>query len=44
MEAIMFMDTAQALLLLAIVGLTLLSAIDLTLQPTRPQKDTDQKR
>jgi hypothetical protein len=40
----MFMDTTQGLLFLAIVGLTLLSAIDLMLQPTRLEKDTDQKR
>jgi hypothetical protein len=43
MEEHMFAESTQVLLFLAIVGLTVVSAIDLVMQPVKQQKNTDQK-
>jgi hypothetical protein len=43
MEEHMFGGSTQALLFLAIVGLTVVSTIDLVMQPIKQQKNTDQK-
>jgi hypothetical protein len=43
MEQFMIPETTQILLFLAIVALTVVSAIDLMMQPIRPGKDTDRK-
>jgi len=39
----MFGESTQILLFLAIVGLTVVSTIDLVMQPIKQQKNTDQK-
>lgn len=39
----MFGELTQILLFLAIVGLTVVSTIDLVMQPIKQQKNTDQK-
>jgi hypothetical protein len=44
MEACMFGESTQVLLFLAIVGLTMLSTIDLVMQPVKQQKNKDQER
>jgi hypothetical protein len=41
MEEHMFGESTQVLLFLAIVGLTVVSTIDLVMQPVKPQKKTD---
>jgi hypothetical protein len=43
MEEHMFGESTQVLLFLAIVGLTVVSAIDLVMQPVKQQKNTDQE-
>jgi hypothetical protein len=43
MEARMFGETTQVLLFLAIVVLTMLSTIDLVMQPIKQQKNTDRE-
>ena len=40
----MFGESTQVLLFLAIVGLTMLSTIDLVMQPVKQQKNNDQGR
>lgn len=40
----MFGESTQILLFLAIVGLTVLSTIDLSMQPIKQEKKTDKKR
>lgn len=40
----MFGESTQVLLFLAIVGLTMLSTIDLVMQPVKQQKNKDQER
>jgi hypothetical protein len=42
-EHVMFGESAQAFLFLAIVGLTVVSTIDLVMQPIKQEKNTDQK-
>jgi hypothetical protein len=42
MEEHMFGESTQILLFLAIVGLTVVSTIDLVMQPVKQQKSTDQ--
>jgi hypothetical protein len=42
-EEYMFGESTQVLLFLAIVGLTVVSAIDLVMQPVKQQKNTDQE-
>ena len=42
MEEYMFGESTQILLFLAIVGLTVVSTIDLVMQPVKQQKSTDQ--
>jgi hypothetical protein len=42
MEEHMFGESTQILLFLAIVGLTVVSSIDLAMQPVKQRKDTDQ--
>lgn len=42
-EEYMFGESAQALLFLAIVGLTVVSTIDLIMQPVKQEKNTDRK-
>ena len=37
-------ESTQILLFLAIVGLTVVSTIDLVMQPIKQQKNTDQER
>jgi hypothetical protein len=44
MEEHMFGESTQALLFLAIVGLTVVSTIDLVMQPIKQQKNNDRKR
>ena len=39
----MFGELTQILLFLAIVGLTVVSTIDLVMQPIKQQKNTDQE-
>jgi hypothetical protein len=39
----MFGESTQALLFLAIVGLTVISTIDLSMQPIKQKKNTDQE-
>lgn len=39
----MFGESTQVLLFLSIVGLTVVSTIDLVLQPIKQQKNTDQE-
>ena len=39
----MFGDSTQILLFRAIVGLTVVSTIDLVMQPIKQQKNTDQE-
>jgi hypothetical protein len=43
MEEYMFGESTQVLLFLAIVGLTVVSTIDLVMQPIKQQKKTDQE-
>ena len=43
MEEHMFGESTQILLFLAIVGLTVVSTIDLVMQPIKQQKNTDQE-
>ena len=43
MEEHMFGESTQILLFLAIVGLTVVSTIDLVMQPIKQQKDTDRE-
>jgi hypothetical protein len=43
MEEHMFGESTQVLLFLAIVGLTVVSTIDLVMQPVKQQKNTDQE-
>jgi hypothetical protein len=43
MEDYMFGESTQILLFLAIVGLTVVSTIDLVMQPIKQQKNTDQE-
>jgi hypothetical protein len=43
MEEHMFGESTQVLLFLAIVGLTVVSTIDLVMQPIKQQKNTDQE-
>jgi hypothetical protein len=43
MEEHMFGESSQVLLFLAIVGLTVVSTIDLIMQPGKQRKNTDQK-
>jgi hypothetical protein len=43
MEAGMFGNSTQVLLFLAIVGLTVVSTIDLVMQPIKQQKNTDRE-
>jgi hypothetical protein len=43
MEEHMFGESTQVLLFLAIVGLTVVSTIDLVMQPIKQQKKTDQE-
>jgi hypothetical protein len=43
MEEHMFGESTQVLLFLEIVGLTVVSTIDLVLQPIKQQKNTDQE-
>jgi hypothetical protein len=42
-EEHMFGESTQILLFLAIVGLTVVSTIDLVMQPVKQQKNTDQE-
>jgi hypothetical protein len=44
MEEHMFGESTQVLLFLAIVGLTVVSTIDLVMQPIKQNKNTDQER
>jgi hypothetical protein len=44
MEKHMFGESTQILLFLAIVGLTLVSTIDLVMQPIKQERNTDQNR
>jgi len=39
----MFAESTPVLLFLAIVGLTVVSTIDLVMQPVKQQKNTDQE-
>jgi hypothetical protein len=43
MEEHMFGESTQLLLFLAIVALTVVSAIDLVMQPIKQEKNTDRK-
>jgi hypothetical protein len=43
MEEYMFGESTQVLLFLAIVGLTVVSTIDLVMQPIKQQKNTDRE-
>jgi hypothetical protein len=43
MEERMFVESTQALLFLAIVGLTVVSTIDLVMQPIKQEKNTDRE-
>ena len=43
MEEHMFGESTQVLLFLAIVGLTVVSTIDLVMQPIKQRKNTDQE-
>jgi hypothetical protein len=43
MEECMFGESTQVLLFLAIVCLTVVSTIDLVMQPIKQEKNTDQK-
>jgi hypothetical protein len=43
MEEHMFGESTQVLLFLAIVSLTVVSTIDLVMQPIKQQKNTDQE-
>jgi len=43
MEEDMLGESTQILLFLAIVGLTVVSAIDLVMQPIKQQKNTDRE-
>jgi hypothetical protein len=43
MEEHMLGESTQILLFLAIVGLTVVSTIDLVMQPIKQQKNTDQE-
>ena len=40
----MFGESTQVLLFLAIVGLTVVSTIDLVMQPIKQKENTDQER
>jgi hypothetical protein len=42
-EHTMFGESTQILLFLAIVGLTVLSTIDLSMQPIKQEKNTDKE-
>ena len=44
MEEHMFGESTQVLLFPAIVGLTVVSTIDLVMQPIKQEKNTDQER
>jgi hypothetical protein len=43
MEECMFVESTQLLLFLAIVGLTVVSTIDLAMQPIKQRKNTDRE-
>jgi hypothetical protein len=43
LEEPMFGESTQVLLFLAIVGLTVVSTIDLVMQPIKQEKNTDQE-
>jgi len=44
MEEHMFGESTQVLLFLAIVGLTVVSTIDIVMQPIKQEQDIDKKR